>query len=550
VELIYLWVEDYKNIHNQGFNFSSKFNCHYDGETLTIDDNVDKDGNKQYIENFFGDNINVTAIVGKNGSGKSSILEFILDMFAERHNMYLKNFIFIYFYEKKLYKYSNFKYKIFSNLSIEEYSNYYNLINHHKDAIAVNINSEYKEFEMRNSQQIFNENNKYDKYSSNLVILENYIIYKNQVNKTKENFFIPHKIRISIKTIGRYLSILRDNRVYYSDNDWEKILNLIAMLKDKNFNESLEIIKKIFKLKREKHKNYNEFITGLYHDMKNSNQYYFDEYLLKSENIPKILKKYRLNNSIAIENIDDCFLSYIKKLPYIFKIDLIDKNDINIDSLSFGEKQLFIQLHYILSYSSKKEYKLWHTSIDYEEEEDVKIKNIFIFLDEFEIGLHPRWQKKSINYIINFLKELKGINFNIILTSHSPFLLSDIPKQNIIFLDKDEKGNCIVVDGLKEKKETFGANIHTLLSDSFFMEDGLMGEFAKNKIQEIMDFLNNKKKIEEISTKEEHIKQVIESIGEPFLKDKLLQMYYNKFDTKKQERIKELKAELKRLENG
>ncbi|NOZ91346.1 MAG: hypothetical protein GXO60_08700 [Epsilonproteobacteria bacterium] len=67
MELIYSWVEDYKNIHNQGFNFSPKFNCHYDGETLTIDDNVDKDGKKQYIEDFFGENINVTAIVGKNG---------------------------------------------------------------------------------------------------------------------------------------------------------------------------------------------------------------------------------------------------------------------------------------------------------------------------------------------------------------------------------------------------------------------------------------------------------------------------------------------------
>jgi len=65
MELVYLWVEDYKNIQKQGFNFSP-----YDDETkeLTIDENDD------YIENFFGDNINVTAIVGKNGSGKSSVL--------------------------------------------------------------------------------------------------------------------------------------------------------------------------------------------------------------------------------------------------------------------------------------------------------------------------------------------------------------------------------------------------------------------------------------------------------------------------------------------
>ncbi len=39
MELVYLWVEDYKNIKKQGFNFSPKFTCDYDEETkeLTID---------------------------------------------------------------------------------------------------------------------------------------------------------------------------------------------------------------------------------------------------------------------------------------------------------------------------------------------------------------------------------------------------------------------------------------------------------------------------------------------------------------------------------
>ena len=76
MELVYLWVEDYKNIKKQGFNFSPQFTCVYDEEKneLTIDKNED------YIENFFGDNINVTAIVGKNGSGKSNLLELIADL--------------------------------------------------------------------------------------------------------------------------------------------------------------------------------------------------------------------------------------------------------------------------------------------------------------------------------------------------------------------------------------------------------------------------------------------------------------------------------------
>ncbi|MGB3751082.1 MAG: hypothetical protein WA945_05900 [Arcobacteraceae bacterium] len=72
MELVYLWVEEYKNIQHQGFNFSPRFDCKYDEESneLTIDEK------KDYVS-IFPDNINITAIVGENGSGKSSILELL-----------------------------------------------------------------------------------------------------------------------------------------------------------------------------------------------------------------------------------------------------------------------------------------------------------------------------------------------------------------------------------------------------------------------------------------------------------------------------------------
>jgi len=146
------------------------------------------------------------------------------------------------------------------------------------------------------------------------------------------------------------------------------------------------------------------------------------------------------------------------------------------------------------------------------------------------------------------------MNLHLLFTSHSPFLLSDIPKQNIIFLDKDENGNCKVVDGLKEKKQTFGANIHTLLSDSFFMEDGLMGEFAKGKIEDVVSFLRgNDSKINNHG----EAKKIINIIGEPVLKMRLETMlddYKIKqgIETEEdiQEKIDELNQKLRKIQNG
>ena len=87
MELVYLWVEDYKNIKKQGFNFSSNFECEFtpvykdDRKTILSDKSELKITSKDNpLKGFFGENINVTAIVGENGSGKSSILKSILQI--------------------------------------------------------------------------------------------------------------------------------------------------------------------------------------------------------------------------------------------------------------------------------------------------------------------------------------------------------------------------------------------------------------------------------------------------------------------------------------
>jgi len=93
MELLYVWIEDYKNIYRQGFNFSPKYRFHFDYESkeLTCEENTD------FIDDFFGNEIsNVTAIIGENGSGKSTVLEFLQNI----HNFNTEYNFFTVFNEK------------------------------------------------------------------------------------------------------------------------------------------------------------------------------------------------------------------------------------------------------------------------------------------------------------------------------------------------------------------------------------------------------------------------------------------------------------------
>ena len=57
MELVYLWVEDYKNIKKQGFNFSPRFRCEYDEEKNELKIIDKEETGEFYPKNFFGENI-------------------------------------------------------------------------------------------------------------------------------------------------------------------------------------------------------------------------------------------------------------------------------------------------------------------------------------------------------------------------------------------------------------------------------------------------------------------------------------------------------------
>ena len=166
-----------------------------------------------------------------------------------------------------------------------------------------------------------------------------------------------------------------------------------------------------------------------------------------------------------------------------------------------------------------------------------------LLIDEAENSYHPEWQRMYISQLTQFVhalyyrKEIAG-EFQIILTTHSPILLSDIPVMCTNYLRKEEKDNH--VSTLNDRHETFGANVFDLYRDSFFMSKGLVGEFAQQKIRKIQ------KDIKDGGMSAEDIEKEINLIGDRGIRAYLQAMLD---ENDKRDMLAYYKSKVKELEN-
>lgn len=169
-----------------------------------------------------------------------------------------------------------------------------------------------------------------------------------------------------------------------------------------------------------------------------------------------------------------------------------------------------------------------------------KEKHFVLLLDEADLSFHPTWKKLYVNALVKtipyFFELIEGApSVQIMFTTHDPLALSDIPNHNIVFMKKEDDNASAEVLDYKDisRPKSFGANVNDLLSHSFFVKKGLVGEFAKNKINRTINWLNKElghdfdKRIvySEIENNASYHKKVIAMIDEPIVKEKLQRMY-------------------------
>ena len=102
----------------------------------------------------------------------------------------------------------------------------------------------------------------------------------------------------------------------------------------------------------------------------------------------------------------------------------------------------------------------------------------------------------------------------------------------------------------KTHLSTFGANIHDILKDSFFLTKGTIGAYAELTIKSIIQEMEDAKKKRKADD-DTRIHEKIMLIDEPIIRNVLLGEYHRVFsETDKEQKIKELQRQIDELKNN
>ena len=135
------------------------------------------------------------------------------------------------------------------------------------------------------------------------------------------------------------------------------------------------------------------------------------------------------------------------------KAILFEKNGklIQIDALSSGEKQIVYRGCFLLKDANA-------------------MNGAFVFIDEPEISLHPKWQMKVMDYYKGIFTDESGHQTSqIFAVTHSPFIIHNESRKNdkVIVLNRDSSGNIVVSD----KPEYYKCSSVEAIQDAFEIHD-------------------------------------------------------------------------------
>ncbi|MBQ4836806.1 AAA family ATPase [Pseudoalteromonas luteoviolacea] len=546
MELCFIWVDGYRGFSNKSLNLSNKLHFEFNK-----DDNILTISKKRPIPQEICENINsITALLGVNGSGKTRALQLICEILeGEIHNYY--QFLLIYENEGKVFAFSNIEISILNKSNITKFNQiersnsiynreslgvifFSNVLDGGDRPVNGNIintslahqvwggyTDNHSLQESSNQSQLQRHSRFLTEFHSKLntplpskaiFILDSpAILKKNSTNESIEKMFsicgdifkgIPFlnifkKASAHDKGKDEVLELFNEIAISFILKNMPELIAVNCPYYNKHVIEdsgykartninTLEklIIYLIYIIK--------EYCSKLRPDKRiiilNDLEFLKDDLLnTLIDGDLKVVSKSFLQTSFTIKVKNENLLSRIYKLSHI------------IDS-SFGASKS----NWLGISSGERAYLNLLSSIWY------GIKNtksrdkstLLICIDEGDLYLHPQWQIEFVDKVISFLRTTTQQPVQLIFTTHSPLLVTDLPKQCITLLDDNRKVS------------SFGANIYDIYETTFGLEEKRTGTISQRYIERI---LNLSKQTEITESERDEIECAIDIIDDELI---------------------------------
>ncbi|WDF77021.1 AAA family ATPase [Mucilaginibacter sp. KACC 22773] len=577
--LLYLYLEDYDNFLPFELNLTNEFDIKFDGEKIHISKR--RNYLKEILgENIYDINV----IAGENGIGKTTLLKTITEILMPtdgEDDYYINNYKYLMVYQLDFetvfiihsLRESNvqpevgagmekirIEHSAFENYDLDRPMIYYSPFLDFNVIDFFAKDGKPQIFDISLTQIVMED---LDKNGGYMDSNHDFLFHKtknskrqiNFINETKGEFDLPFELP---KTLNIHFNRLNPNKEDISARGYSLFDKLTAdcatQLREHSEDQSKKkVIAKILFLRNllsmyflsingiktpgVLHHNYSDDLAKEIIEFKSKyanklikliEKFFANDDLFKSSIFPQLIAiVYRLlssrktgiyftdsNHLLVLEvSVDDPAITELfKVLNYVAPKEGVERNIvpnlhkfISFDwrNFSSGEKMfldLFSRMHVVKSSLTEKH------------------RPLLIFIDEGEIGLHPSWQIKYISFLCKFLNAIfKEYKIQLIIATHSPLVLSDFPKERVHLFKKTEDGNR------RYKEESFGTfaqNTSVLLANDFFIESSLIGDLAKQYINDILNDIENIENAVQIFTG--NLMERILLIDEPIIKQLMI----------------------------
>lgn len=515
-ELVFFYIDDFMVFKKQGFCFYPRYQIS-DYEYLRGDElfKIVLNTKKEFVDLFPDEKVNVKVLCGKNGCGKSTLLEVMAGTKLFKIEV-------MRFYLLKD-KNNNFAASCKCNLMLDgdvlsldtpnwlDFSPHNSCVNHK--------NMKIPDFEFRKNILKF--------YSENPLLYDGVINDELFTNFSVELWNFDNEIELLLSGLRK--SLFKNENVFELKN-WLKsdILSYFFLhnFQDNTYDEAAQHFEQLIEKKEtDLYVFLNDFVYRKYAPQsvdeirEKQKEILFQPFLLSD--LSEVEKKIaELEEKIFefLQAFDDemrngrGIVTRLKDLTYFRGYSNKTLPNRYISDLSDGEWR-----------AVKFRYEILHSMFQSE--------GLWWYIDEPEAYLHPEWCRTFIadymmayNSVKIYLQKLQKYNpdnkfnpdkrFTLVFATHSPFLLSDLTKDYIIYLEKQNG----VTKEIQAEKECFAGNIGEMYNTNFFMQNTI-GQFAYDKLKSIIETIDRNEDVD--GTVLKNWKLLISKIGDDLLKNLL-----------------------------